>query len=451
MFRNINDMTDEELNLELNAIEQYEDIIDKVNVQGMLDEKYDLSFLKTLGCTITPNQQLFRIDKVGFLPEMLEGMYLDRKKFKKMMLAAKSEREKETDKDKLKEINKRIARYNNLQLAKKVGLNSAYGAMGSQYFRFFDIRLALAVTTSGQLSIRWIERDINLYMNNLLKTEKDYVIASDTDSIYLRMNELVEKVFNGKSDTNKIIEFMDKVCDDKIQPKIDESYNNLYIYTNAYAQKMQMKREVLADKGIWTAKKRYVLNVHNSEGVQYKEPHLKVMGLEVVKSSTPTIVRGMMKELIKLIVTGSEEEVQDYIANFRKVFKTLPPEDISFPRGVNGLKKYIDSTTIYKKGTPIHVKGSILYNEFIKSHELGSKYPAIQEGEKIKFTYLKQPNPLKSPVISYPNRLPPEFGLHEYIDYTTQFEKTFLDPITVILDCVNWRSEHMNTLDSFFS
>lgn len=430
--------------------EMREIISQGVSVEKLLNKEIDLSKLK--GVTITPNGQFFRTDKKGFLPQMLEDMYEDRKKFKKLMLRAKQEYENEPDLKKKYEIEKNIAKFDNLQLAKKVSLNSAYGALGSQYFRFYDLRMALAVTLAGQLSIRWIENKINDYMNKLLgTTNEDYVIASDTDSIYLRLGELMEKVVAGKSkSTQEIIAIMDRVCEDKIQPYIDESYNQLAAYVNAYAQKMQMKRESLADKGIWTAKKRYILNVYNNEGVQYNEPQMKVMGLEMIKSSTPSSIRLMMKESIKLMMTGTEDDIHTFIENFRIKFKTLPPEDISFPRGLNGLKDYSDRVTMYKKGTPIHVKGAIIYNHYLKELGLTKRYPLIQDGEKLKFTYLKQPNPFKDMVISYPVRLPKEFGIQEYIDYDTQFEKAFLEPIKVILDCMGWTTEKNGSLEDFF-
>ena len=424
-------------------------ISDGVNVDKMLTKEVDTSKLQ--GVTITPNGQFFRTDKQGFLPKMLEEMYEDRKKFKKMMISAKQEYEKETDANKKYELKKKIARYDNLQLAKKVSLNSAYGAMGSQYFRFYDLRLALGVTSAGQLSIRWIEEKINKYMNDLLKTNGvDYVIASDTDSIYLRLGELVDKVYSKKTDVNQLISFMDRVCEDKIQPYIDNSYQELATYVNAYSQKMQMKREGLSNKGIWTAKKRYILNVYNNEGVQYAEPQMKVMGLEMVKSSTPSSIRDKMKQVIKLMVTGTEDDVQEFIADFRKEFRTLPIEEISFPRSVNGLKTYTDKAQIYTKGTPIHVKGALLYNYLLNKHNLTNKYPKVQEGEKLKFTYLIQPNPINDTVISYPSRLPTEFGLDNYIDYELQFEKAFLDPIKIILDCIDWQVEKTSSLADFF-
>jgi DNA polymerase elongation subunit (family B) len=427
-------------------------ISDGVTVDKLLTKKIDTSKLKDV--TITPNGQFFRTDKRGFIPQMMEEMYKDRKKFKNLMIDAEKKYQKETDPVVRKELENTIARYNNLQLAKKVSLNSAYGAMGSQYFRFYDLRMALAVTLAGQLSIRWIENKLNGFMNNLLKTENDYVIASDTDSIYLRLSELVNKVYGTtegvKLPSTKVIEFMDKVCEEKIQPFIDKSYQELATYVHAYEQKMQMKREALADKGIWTAKKRYILNVYNNEGVAYEEPKLKVMGLEMVKSSTPGPVRVKMKEIIKIIMNGNENDVHEFVEQFRQEFRKLPPEEISFPRSVNGLATYSDSTSLYKKGTPIHVKGALLYNHFVKKMDLTKKHPLIQEGEKLKFTYLKMPNHFKDSVISFPTRIPKEFGLDDYIDYDTQFEKTFIEPIKVIVESIGWQIEKQSSLESFF-
>ena len=428
-----------------NYTQEMRDVLSQgVTVDKLLKKQIDLSALENV--TITPNGQFFRTDMQGFLPKMMEDMYEDRKKFKKMMIQAKKDYEAEKDDTKKYDIEKRIARYNNLQLAKKVSLNSAYGALGSQYFRFYDLRMALGVTTAGQFSIRWIESKINGYMNSLLKTNKDYVIASDTDSIYLRLGELVDKFIKDTSDKNKVISFMDKICEEKIQPFIDKSYKELADYVHAYDQKMQMKREALADKGIWTAKKRYIMHVYNNEGVQYTEPDMKVMGLEMIKSSTPAPVREKMKQALQIMMKGSESDMHTFIDTFRTEFKKLNVEDISFPRGINGLKEYANKTTIYSKGTPIHVRGALLYNKYLEEKGLSKKYPLIQEGEKIKFTYLKTPNIFKENVVSFPGRLPVEFGLQDCIDYNTQFDKTFLEPIKVILDCMDWTTERTNSL-----
>jgi len=427
----------------------------RISVDELLARNVDTSVLKQLNVTLTPNKQFFRTDIHGFLPEMMERMYEDRSVYKKKAIEAKKELETCKDEDMRYEIEKRIARYNNLQLAKKVSLNSAYGAMGNQYFRFFDIRIAEAITLAGQLSIRWIELRINEYLNKLLKTENvDYVVASDTDSIYLTLDGIVCRSFGdriGSIESAKIIAFMDKVCETKIQPFIDEVYQDLASYMNAYAQKMQMKREALADRGIWTAKKRYIMNVYNNEGVQYAKPKLKVMGLEVIKSSTPAAIREKMKDAIEIILRGSESDVQNFIESFKKEFKNLPPEEISFPRGVTGMKDYRDAGNIYKKGTPIHVKGALIYNHLLQKHGLEKKYPKIQEGEKLRFTYLRLPNIVNETVISYPGRLPQEFDLHRFVDYDTQFDKAFIEPLRAILDCVGWKPFEEASLTSFFN
>ena len=450
MWKNHKQMSENEIRQEINDLKKLIDISNEVSVESLLSKQYDLDILKKYNLTISPNGQFFTTSKTGFLPEMLGYMYEDRKKYKKLMLQAKQEYENESDNAKKYEISKRIAKYNNIQLAKKVSLNSAYGALGSQYFRFYDLRMALAVTMAGKLSIRWIEVKLNQYLNKLLKTEHDYVIASDTDSIYLHLGPLIDRMFEKEKTTEKIITLMDKICEDKIQPYIDKSFQELADYVHAYQQKMQMKREALANKGIWTAKKRYILNVFDNEGVRYKEPDLKVMGLEMIKSSTPQVIRNKMAESIKIMMEGTEEDIQKFISDFKIKFFSLPPEDISFPRGLNGLNKYSDALTLYKPSTPIHVKGAILYNHFLKEHNLTKKYPLIQEGEKIKFAYLKMPNPFKNTVVSYPTRLPKEFDLDRFIDYNIQFEKSFVEPLKIILDCIGWKTEKQNTIEDFF-
>ena len=437
-----------------NYDDNYRSIINqRISVDSLLSRSIDLSGLKDY--TLTPNGQFFSTKKQGFLPKMMEDMYNDRSAYKKKAIAAKKELEVETDPDKRFEIEKRIARYNNLQLAKKVCLNSAYGALGNEFFRFFDIRHATAITTAGQLSIRWIEKHMNEYLNRTLKTEnEDYVIACDTDSMYLTLDRLVNKtimVQNPNADIKQIIAYLDKVCETRLQSVIDESYQSLAEYINAYSQKMIMKREALADKAIWTAKKRYIMNVHNNEGVQYAKPKIKVMGLEMVKSSTPAACRTKLRESINVIFNGTEEDIIKFIDDFRKEFSQLPVEEISFPRGVNGLTKFGDAKTVFGKGTPIHVRGALLYNNLIKIKKLTKKYQMIKEGEKIKFIYLKEPNIIQSNIISFPNSIPKEFDIHQYIDYNTQFDKSFVEPLKIILDSIGWKTEHVSSLEAFFS
>ncbi len=348
---------------------------------------------------------------------------------------------------------KNISKYTNNQMARKIQINSLYGAIGNQYFRYYKLANAEAITMSGQVSIRWIEGKMNSYLNKILKTnDVDYVIASDTDSIYLNMGPFVETVYKGREKTTEeIVGFLDKVCEVEFEKYIESSYQELADYVNAYDQKMQMKRENIADRGIWTAKKRYILNVWDSEGVRYDEPKLKIMGLEAVKSSTPAPCRQKIKDALKLVMTKTEDEMISFIDNFRKAFNQLPPEEISFPRSINDVDKHKSSSTLYSKGTPIHARGAILYNHLIKEKKLDKKYAKIQNGEKIKFCYLKLPNPIHENVISYIQEFPKEFGLDKYIDYDLQFSKAFLEPMKVILDAINWRVEKTVNLESFFT
>ena len=411
-------------------------------VDALLDKEVDVAFLKEKNLTMTPNGSLYSRKKQGFLPALMEKMYTDRVKYKNLMLT-------EQKKGRAADTNK-LAQYHNMQINLKIALNSAYGALGNQWFRFYDVRNAEAVSVAGQLSIRWAERAVNQYLNKILETENDdYVLASDTDSLYVTLDSLVQKV--GLTDTDKIIEFMDKVCEGKIQNVIDKCYDEMAEYVNAFEQKMVMKREVLAEVGIWTGKKHYILNVHNSEGVQYDEPKLKIMGIEAIKSSTPEPCRNALKEAFKIMMNGTEDDVINYIEDFKTKFKTLPAEEVSFPRSVKGLAKYHDSASIYQKSTPIHVKGSLIYNKILQNKRLTRKYPKIQEGEKIKFAYLKEPNPTGDTVIAMLNALPDEFELKPYIDYEKQFSKSFLDPIIGILNVIGWEHERKTNIMGFFT
>jgi len=293
---------------------------------------------------------------------------------------------------------------------------------------------------------------MNVYLNKILKTDgEDYVIASDTDSIYLNLGPLVESVYKGREVTNeKIVDFLDKVCNLELEKYISSSYEALAEYVGAYDQKMFMKRETIANKGIWTAKKRYILNAWDIEGVRFKEPKLKVMGIECVKSSTPSACRDKIKECLNVIMNEGEEEAQKFIADFKDNFTELPIEDISFPRGCNNLNKWAHPATLYAKGTPIHVRGALLYNFHNKKNKLTHKYPLIQDGEKIKFVYLKTPNKIGENVISFLNTFPREFGLDKAVDYDLQFQKSFLEPIKVIMDTIGWKPEKVASLEFLF-
>ena len=416
-------------------------------VDRILEEEINFELYKD--SAVCANGAMYRKDVRGFLPELMKKIYKDRTVYKKKMLEAKQQYEK----TKTKKLEKEISRCNNIQMARKIQLNSAYGAIGNQYFRYYKLANAEAITLSGQVSIRWIENKMNQKINEILKTEDvDYVIASDTDSIYLNLGPLVDAVYEGREKTNQsVVGFLNKVCEEKFEPFIESSYEALASYVNAYDQKMFMKRENIAERGIWTAKKRYILNVWDSEGVRYDEPKLKMMGIEAVKSSTPAPCRTMIKDGLKIMMNGTEEEVIDYIDNCRTKFKSLPPEEIAFPRTVSNVKKYHSHTDIYSKGTPIHARGALLFNYYVKKNKLDRKYSLIGNGEKIKFIYLKKPNIIQENVISFIQDFPRELNLDKYIDYELQFEKSFVEPLKAILDAIGWNVEKTVNLELFFT
>ena len=403
------------------------------------------------GYGLAANGCFFKKDKQGFLPEIMERMYNDRVVYKDKMIAA----QKEYEATKSKQSSNDISRYKNMQLAKKIQLNSAYGAIGNPHFRFFDIDQATAITLGGQLSIRWAESEMNKYLNKLLKTGNyDYVIASDTDSLYISFDKLVHSVFGKRIESEglspelkeKIVNFLDKVASEKLEPVIDNIYQDLADRMSAFQQKMNMKREVIADRGIWTAKKRYILNVHDSEGVRYSQPKLKMLGIEAVKSSTPAVCREAIKNALTIIMNQPEEELHKFIAEFKTKFYKLSFEEVAFPRSVQDLTKYKNET----KSIPIHVRGALSYNNKIKQLKLQKKYELIKDGEKIRFSYLKMPNPLRDNVICAFSTLPAEFNLDDYIDYDIQFDKAFMSPLRAILDVINWHEEKQSTLEDFF-
>jgi DNA polymerase elongation subunit (family B) len=422
-----------------------------VSVESMLNKEHDLAFLKAEGVTLTPNGQFFRTDSRGFAAELMKDMYDARNQYKKQMKEAKKLLINEEDPIKKADFESEVARCSNLQLAKKVSLNSYYGGTGNQYFRFFDVRQASAITTSGQLSALWIQTKINAYLNKVLGTEKDYVIASDTDSVYICLDELVSRAFidlRPNATETEIIDFMDKVCEDKLSPFIDKSYRELAEYTNALDHVMEMKREFLCDSGLWTAKKRYALSVWDIEGLRYKEPQIKVTGLEVVRSTTPLICRDWLKEAIKVALHKSEKDMFAFIDRVYDEFMQKPFTEISIPRGAHGMEVYRTEGKWLSK-TPAHIKAAMTFNRMVDKMKLGKKYPKIKNGEKVKLLYLRMPNPTHNEMIAYSTVLPPEFDVVKYIDWERHFEATFKKPLRGILNAIGWKEEEVNSLSKY--
>ena len=403
--------------------------------------------------SLTARGNHFRKDKLGIIPEIIDGFYDKRKAAVKSMLALEQDRDdlKDGSVEDIYALDRQIVTLNNEQMAIKILMNSLYGATSNEYFRYFDLRMAESITLTGQLTIRWVEKAINKYLNEVLKTDHDYIIAIDTDSLYINMEDLVVKVCGEDCSQEKGSAFLDKVSKTVIMPLLDKSFEELAEYLGAYEQRMSMKREVIADKGIWTGKKHYILNVLNSEGVQFAEPKIKMLGIEAVKSSTPKICRDLIKDAIYIIINNDEKAVQDYIAERKEWFLTQSAEDVSFPRGVTNVDKYSDAANIYGLRTPIHVRGALLHNHLVKEKKLGGSIERIYNGARMKYVYLKIPNELGENVIGFSTQLPPEFDLHEYVDYDMQFHKAFIEPISKILAAVGWSPEKINTLEDFFS
>ena len=392
--------------------------------------------------------QLFNKSKKGIIPELINTMYEERKVYKEKQL----EYDKKVEADKNDEESKRQSIiFGNKQQAIKILMNSLYGAMSNEFFRYFDIRIAESITRSGQLTIRTAEKAVNEYLNKILKTERvDYVIAIDTDSLYINFGPLVEKYLGKNVSREKGLKFLDKIGKEKMEPLFENTYLDLKDRLKCSTNMMFMKREVIAEKGIWTGKKHYVLNVLDSEGVTYKDPKLKVQGIEAVRSSTPLKIRDLIRQTLKVLLEADEDRLIKFIDDARKYFYRLSPEDQAFPRGVSRLNKYWDENNIYKKSTPIQVRAALLYNEMLKQMGLDKKYDMINSGEKIKFLYLKLPNRVKENVIGFMNVLPKEFNVTGQIDLEKQFEKGYLEPIRTIVESIGWKTEKQLTLEEFF-
>lgn len=414
-------------------------------LEGYLPEKTD-----EVG--IAGSGQMFSNKKQGFMPKIIEEMYDDRVKIKKLMIASKKELEAcdKSNKQELYRIERDIATYENQQTAIKILLNSLYGALGNKYFRYFTMEIAEGITLSGQMIIRWAEKAVNDYLNKALKNQKykDYVIAIDTDSVYVALEDVVKA--SKLTDKQKITNFLDKLCSDSLELVLDKAFTDITARLNCHKKRLTMKREAIADRAIWTAKKRYILNVLDNEGVRYAEPKLKIMGIEAIKSSTPATCREAFEELFKVLVYGTEAETQAFIRNYREKFETLPAHEKAFPRSVSSVKDYMSRDTIYKKGTPINSRAAILYNMMLKQQGLKT-YSPIRDGDKIKYIHLYPNNPLKENVIGFIDILPPEFKLDKFIDNDTQFDKAFLEPAKLILEAIGWHAEPVASLEDFFA
>jgi DNA polymerase elongation subunit (family B) len=439
---------------------------------GRLDEDYDIddilarklservqTFLKDHNQALAANMTVWDRTTLGIFPEICLAKLADRKTYKKKAIAAKTEKERlkklgELSAGKEKELDFEIARCDNMQKALKIMINSLYGAIGNAFFRYYSTDFAEAITLSGQLAVQWIEVRINEYLNKLFKTSNiSYVVYGDTDSAYITLEPIVKQVFGENTqNTSKIIDFMDKIVEDHIQPFINESLQELGSMMNAMNyEALDMKREALADVGIWTAKKNYALSVYDNEGVRYAKPDLKVMGLAAVKSSTPEFCRDKLKDAIKIMLYDSQDDLYKFIDEVRNEFVDLKFEQIASPTGVNGLDKYKDRKDIYIKGTPGHVKAALIFNHMVKERGVNNKIQYIRDGDKIKVINLKTPNPFFCETIAFPLKVPKEFqDIEKYFDVDAAFEKGFISPLQKLTDAIEWKVEKKSSLEDFF-
>jgi len=431
------------------------------SIVRLLDYEVDTKTIHDEGVTMVANGQCFRKDKKGIIPELIEHYFAARQVAKKQMLQEEKKLqhidEEYKDSTSVEREQMRwktqsaISALNSKQMAAKILMNSLYGGLGNIFFRYNDKRISEGITMTGQLIIRTVGNKLNEYLNEACGTKDvEYAFYSDTDSVYFTFGPLVKKYFSGKSNA-EIVKLLDQFCVDKIEPTINNACAELLDYLNAYQRRIGFKREVIGDRGIWIAKKRYAINVHNAEGVAYDPPKLKVMGMEIVRSSTPAPVRKALKDSVAIALTKTEEDIKTYVSELETNWVKQKPEDIAFPRSVNGLLEYKDSNNIFKKATPIHVRGALIYNHMIESLRLTKKYQLIGEGDKIKFLYLKEPNPIGTHVISFLSELPVEFNIHKYVDYDRMFEKSFVDPLDSLLSCIGWQLREQASLEGLFS
>lgn len=422
-----------------------------ITVDTILNEESDINginwvqYAKDNDYSIAANGSMYRRDKRGMLPELMEFLMVGRKTAKKKMLLLEQEYQNTKDSS----LPSKIAALNALQLALKVAANAGYGAVTNAGFRYFELKIGEAITLTGQASDRHAEKSINRYLNNILKTDNiDYGIAGDTDSLYLNVDPLVNRVAKDPSNIDSVVKLLDKIGNEIQKHPIQKSIDFIYDSCNCVDKLMDMKREAISSKAIFTAKKRYAMIVHNSEGVSYDPPKMKITGLDIIKSSTPRLIRDDLRGTLPVIFEHGVGPLRDYVTKTKKKFMTTEVENISFPRGISDLDKWFDGKT-YKKGTPIHVRGAILYNQYVKKF---GKYDTIRNGDRIKFVYLKLPNPIHEDVISFPTngQLPVELNLHRYIDWDKMWQKTFISPLENITNAIKWELEERSSLDDFF-
>jgi DNA polymerase elongation subunit (family B) len=428
---------------------------DTVNIDAVIDGVTDELHADLIAhnVTLAANGQFYRRDPKSFYSVLIEALFDARLAYKKKAKDAEKERSTCTDPARCAELDLEIANYDLKQSATKIQLNSLYGAMGNEHFRHFDVKNAEAVTTTGQFIIQMIAQGLNAYLDKRMKTNGyRWVIYSDTDSVYVSLKTVVDR-YHPHGTLEDKVNFVDKLCKEALQKEIERLFDLLITkYLNGAGPYLKMAREVIGDKAIWTSKKRYLINVRDKEGIRKPgcAPSLKSMGVEISKSTVPKFCREAMKKAVAIVMEQDQETLYAFVEETRQKFMSLPVDEMALPKSVNGLEKYSCEKNLYVSGAQAHTKGALLFNHLIDRFELGSKIQKIRDGDKIKFVYLTVPNRYNVNAMSFGSGVPPEFRLDEIINWEMMWEKTFMEPLDLILKAIKWKSEKTASLDDLF-
>lgn len=391
-----------------------------------------------------PNGVLFH-PKEGFIPFIIKDLYAKRKYYKDKMMVAK----KKFEQTKEIQYKKEASVYDSFQYNFKILLNSAYGILANPNYRFFNQDAASSITLMGQKLIKYASEILNLSLKEKFKLNNDITLYSDTDSVYLDFSEILQVM--KINDEKKFINLVNTVNDKVIQPFLEQKFLEFSKKHNIKLNYFNLKREVIAIGAVFIQKKKYALYVIDEEGFTLSAPKMKVKGMEIVRSSTPGFCREKIKEVMKeIFINFNKDKLVSKIKKIKEEFKNAPIEDISFPRGISGMLKYVKNGQI-TSGTPIQIRASHNYNQVLEKFNLSNKYEKIYDGDKIKFIYLKENNPIHENILAFKENFPIESGLGKYIDVDLQFEKSFLAPLEGITDAIQWKIDLDNSsLEEFF-
>ena len=428
-------------------------------VDGKEKGKYNQDELKKMfdnnKVSISSNGIMYRYDKKGLIPVLLEKWFNERVEFKRLMKQHADDGDMEMS-----------AYFKRRQHIQKIVLNSLYGVLGLPVFRFYDVDNAEATTVTGQELIKFTEKITNHYYNTELGDKEDYCIYTDTDSVFYPATPLVQHRHPDADleDDEFMTEQILKIAGE-VQDFINTSYNLFAerLLNVKGGHRFDIKQECIAKSAFWVTKKRYGQQIINDGGVACDR--LDVKGLDIVRSNFPPAMRDLMTKVLKDILSNADKDVVDEkILKFKKEMKTVDFGLISLPTGVSNLNKYIDKSgrgkfndkTIFtktKKSTPVHVKAAIKYNDLLKYFGLGDTEP-MRNKEKIKWTYLKS-NPLGIDALAFKGYDDPKEitdFIKQYIDYDRLFEGALQKKIKMFYEALNWELpvDKINTLQRFF-